>query len=236
MSKLGLMLSAACVAATFATAAASAAITTYNDRATFTAATGALNVETFGPQPAFPIPSGILNSSTGGCCAFGPITPGLILPGVTYSTPVGSGLFFNIDADGGFDGGFLDGLFNNGILTISFDSAQSAFGFDTNYLMPVFDLAIFDTNGQIYSNSFQIDPANGLGLSFFGFESSAANIVKITIDGTAGSDIDFAIDNFTFKSSGAGPIPEPSSWAMLLTGFGALGIALRRRRTTARAW
>ena len=47
----------------------------------------------------------------------------------------------------------------------------------------------------------------------------------------------FALENgysLTISSS-AGAIPEPSSWAMMITGMGALGLALRarRRRTVA---
>lgn len=61
--------------------------------------------------------------------------PGDILPGVTYSTaPCYTGsACLNIDGGGGYAGGFLDSLFNDGrALTIDFDDAQSAFGFDTN--------------------------------------------------------------------------------------------------------
>ena len=36
-------------------------------------------------------------------------------------------------------------------------------------------------------------------------------------------------DNLTFGSSQA--VPEPASWAMMLIGFGAIGGAMRRRRT-----
>jgi hypothetical protein len=40
------------------------------------------------------------------------------------------------------------------------------------------------------------------------------------------------IDNITIESVG-GAVPEPSSWAMLLAGFGMVGFAARRRRTVA---
>jgi hypothetical protein len=35
-------------------------------------------------------------------------------------------------------------------------------------------------------------------------------------------------DNLTFNSPS--PVPEPSSWAMMLIGLGALGVHLRRQR------
>lgn len=38
--------------------------------------------------------------------------------------------------------------------------------------------------------------------------------------------------NFSFNSvaGGGGAVPEPATWAMMLTGFGAMGVYLRRRR------
>ena len=56
----------------------------------------------------------------------------------------------------------------------------------------------------------------------------------VTFAGTASS-IDFggtdagttAFDDITFGSDVAGAVPEPSTWAMLLLGFGAVGGALR---------
>jgi PEP-CTERM motif len=43
---------------------------------------------------------------------------------------------------------------------------------------------------------------------------------------------DFAPDNATAKVDGG--VPEPATWAMMITGFGFTGAALRRRRTAAR--
>jgi hypothetical protein len=39
----------------------------------------------------------------------------------------------------------------------------------------------------------------------------------------------------TFQVSTAPPIPEPSTWAMMLLGFGAIGVSIRRGRKTAPA-
>ena len=44
--------------------------------------------------------------------------PGDIAAGVTYSTPVGDSFFFNIDAGGGFVGGFLDGFYGDAMANL----------------------------------------------------------------------------------------------------------------------
>jgi hypothetical protein len=49
-----------------------------------------------------------------------------------------------------------------------------------------------------------------------------------SVDGSLGSNRgDFGSGGF------AGAVPEPSSWALLITGFGLTGFALRRRRSLA---
>lgn len=45
-----------------------------------------------------------------------------------------------------------------------------------------------------------------------------------SINATSGND--FALDNLTFASA----VPEPSTWAMLFLGFGAIGLMMRRRQ------
>ena len=49
---------------------------------------------------------------------------------------------------------------------------------------------------------------------------------------------DKAKDSFKFDDlavSYIDPLPEPGSWALMLSGFGMVGFALRRRRTLATA-
>ncbi len=49
----------------------------------------------------------------------------------------------------------------------------------------------------------------------------------------------FKLDSLKFQTNSAmgilGPIPEPATWAMMISGFGLIGATLRRRRTMASA-
>ena len=50
---------------------------------------------------------------------------------------------------------------------------------------------------------------------------------QVTITGTGTDFHPFGIDNINFT---AGAVPEPGTWAMMLLGFGGIGMAMRRRR------
>ncbi len=196
-------------------------IITYGSLSGFNTALGAapMTVEDFTGTSHFPIPSGVLNSLTN-LPGIG-IFPGTIQPGVTYSTPVTSGLFFNIDAGGGFTGGFLDNAaVGTGPLTITFDSPAGAFGFDTdNLIVAPFTITINFTSGSPYNNSFSVSSSTP---TFFGFQSTSANITSVVIGGGSGPH-SFAIDNFRFTS-----VPEPSTFWLIGGGLAAL-LGLRRR-------
>ncbi len=187
--------------------AAADVITQFNDRTTFENAVGVpLTVEDFTPQHHFPISSGVLNSETEDNGATnGGIHPGDIQPGVTYSSPIGSGNFFNIDQGGGYpDGGFLDG-FNpsDRDVTITFHQddpnaprAVSAFGFDMGSLgMTDTDVRISFSSGpdQVFN---VVYPAQ---LEFFGFQSDAVDITSVVISNNGGS-FGFDFDNFAFDT------------------------------------
>ena len=72
-------------------------------------------------------------------------------------------------------------------------------------------------------------PAANPGLSFYGFQSGAGEymtgftLASAQGGGSAPSTTDYLL--------GAAGIPEPASWAMLIAGFGLIGVASRRRRT-----
>jgi ABC-type uncharacterized transport system permease subunit len=75
-------------------------------------------------------------------------------------------------------------------------------------------------------------PSDFLGQRFFGLVSDTPfdtlNFVFIN-PGNFASDI-FSIDDALFGNAVAPGVPELSTWAMLITGFGAIGAMPRRRR------
>lgn len=231
---------AAVVISTLTSVEARAAIIDYSDRATFEAATGATTVEDFTTSYHYPITTGILNSSTNLVVANGtPITPGMILPGVTYSTSIGSGNFFNIDLGGGiFQGGFLDSFGKSQVLTITFDHAQSGFGFDSYDLAGNFVVDIYSGSTLLASQSITTNASQNY-LTFYGFGSSSQNITSATITGdddggdTGGIPVAFALDDFTYNSSVSAPGPTPGT-GLLTFGFLAL-VGLAKKVRAARA-
>lgn len=204
-----------------------ASITTFSNRVTFDSAVGATTLEDFTNRFNFPIPNGTLSSTT----SFGTLSAGDIKAGAIYTTPVGSGNYFNIDAGGDFVGGFLDG-FNPSTrdLTITYSPLISAFGFDTNSFMPNFDITINFLSGLGYTANF----AGITGTQFFGFQSDAADIQSVIISGN-NSGLAFAIDNHAFGGSAvATSVPEP--FTVLGTIFSAgYGVALKRKLAKAQA-
>lgn len=218
--------------ATVFTAPASAALTTFSDRATFLAATGASTTEDFGRGPNYPIKSGILNSSTREAGLVG----GVIKPGVTYSTDpcVGYENCFNIDVGVGNAassvGGYLNSLNGNRNLTITFDNAQGAFGFNADPIVPAFDMYVYGGDTLLSRTSY----SRLRRIQFVGVQNDTAAITRVVIDAAPGSTFNFAIDDFTFNGRPtivASAVPEPATWAMMILGLGMVGYALRRKAT-----
>lgn len=209
----------------FAGLANAGTITTFTNRATFNGAVGATTIENFTDTGHFPITTGILNSFTNLVVANGsPITPGLIQPGVTYSTPIGTGNFFNIDTGGGFTGGFLDSLGLSQSLTVTFTGPVRAFGFDTNALIPGLNIGISFSSSPGFVSNFNFIT----GPQFFGYQSDAQDIASVLISSTSGS-FGFALDNFTFTEPGVSGVPEPSTVSMIGAAMAATALHLRRK-------
>ena len=79
------------------------------------------------------------------------------------------------------------------------------------------------------------------GASFLNFSHTADTITFGIQAGGAGwqggSDESWGIDDIKVTlrgvERGAGPVPEPGTWAMMIAGFGAVGFAMRRRQKVA---
>ena len=76
------------------------------------------------------------------------------------------------------------------------------------------------------------------GFGFFGFSGGAFDELHLQVQapgytgGFNGGNYEAgAYDAFNFGGSAVGGVPEPTSWAMLIGGFGLTGLAMRRRRT-----
>ena len=65
----------------------------------------------------------------------------------------------------------------------------------------------------------------GIGSSFLATGSSA--VLSIINENTAFTGNDFGLDDISLDIAA---VPEPTTWALLLAGFGMVGIAARRRR------
>nr|MEA2798274.1 hypothetical protein [Phenylobacterium sp.] len=63
---------------------------------------------------------------------------------------------------------------------------------------------------------------------------SGSHITSLTWSATGSAFHPYAVDNFVFAQGGVTPggVPEPSTWALALIGFGGVGAALRRRRSS----
>lgn len=120
--------------------------------------------------------------------------------------------------------------------TITQENALAQLGFDfsgdlTDYVkIDTSDATFLDFGQQLYGNTIiGIHFGNGSGIDnatgFFEFDfGSAVNGISLNVPGSSG---------VVLYQTGAPPpggIPEPSTWAMMLLGFGAVGFSLRRTR------
>jgi len=104
---------------------------------------------------------------------------------------------------------------------VSFD--LGAFGAGTN--------SVTATAGGV-SQVFVVTADNNNDTTFhnqsFSFLGTGLDTVKFTVEAAGGDNTDALLDNVSV--AGAAAVPEPTTWAMMLTGFLGLGAMLRRRR------
>ena len=108
-----------------------------------------------------------------------------------------------------------------------------------SFLNPISSFGAFIAGAQIAGIHFaftdgssqSVDVPGQYGTSFVGFTDPGRSISAVSL--VVGNDI-LSVDDvhFTFASpgGGAGGVPEPASWAMMIAGFGGVGALVRRRR------
>lgn len=124
-------------------------------------------------------------------------------------------------------------VLNGGSATIDFATAVTAFQFDWGSIDTYNTLTINSTGGDpvIIPGANFINPANGDQVSpgtnglfqVYGTAGETFNSMTLTSGGNS-----FEIDNLAVSAVSA--VPEPGAWALMITGFGLAGAALRRRR------
>ena len=149
-----------------------------------------------------------------------------------------SGDMMRLDQGSGWAGNFAPGealLWNQsaGTLTINFASAVKGVGAKIQRdAYGDFVAGILVNGGALGSFSFN-GTGSGAGddsTAFAGVLSDAYDITSITftMDGGAPS---FAIGKLVLGAN-ANAVPEPATWALLISGFGMIGFAARRRVRT----
>jgi hypothetical protein len=209
MKALWIGVSAACLAFGVATAD-----TVYTTRSAFTAAAGALTTITFdGIAPA------------GGFVSYGggPLT----LSGVTFTS---NATMFVIDS--GYygsaypNGGYLNADYAGTDVITAVLPGSTAVGFDVGGLFGGQTFTIDTSDGGSFTYTTPNSITGTASLGFFGV-TSATPITSVSIAYTDGSY--GAIDNFSY----GGAVPEPTSWVLMVLGFGGVGAIGRRRQALA---
>ena len=149
--------------------------------------------------------------------------------GVTFTTPTGA-LGVETQYGGQFNaiGKSLKSVSHTRI-DMAFDQALTGFGFFFGASDLTWTLSAYDALGALLESQL-ISPtgASNAG-NFYGLKANGIRSARLT---TTTPDY-VIIDDFrtsTAPLNPTGPVPEPATWAMMITGFGAVGAMLRRRR------
>ena len=162
------------------------------------------------------------------CCVVTGTTPNV------YAQPYGStGNYFSSGPSTTEPAAILFGAWAGSISSLSFiwgsidsynsltftDAAGNPLG--AGYTFTGSDIALLI---PALANGDQSDPNTNPVVTFNFADPTVVGGMQLTSNGTNA----FEIDNIAIN-----PVPEPATWAMMLFGFGAVGVAMRRRKAPA---
>ena len=151
----------------------------------------------------------------------GELTDGIVAPAAWFTTPgpyVGWRL---ISPEITFKFAPLTDLAN---VTFRFDDAKGAGG----VFLP--DSVSFDFGGGFQSATPTITTEGLLGVFSYDFTGISASTFTVRIDSAQEWVMLTEVDFDGTLAPVVGGIPEPATWALMIGGFGAVGVAARRRR------
>lgn len=153
--------------------------------------------------------------------------------GPSYSgvsdTMIGTALYgFNVTPGGSKWLGFPD--FINSAATFTFDSPTKSFGFYLTGVQALFTSAITLQLLDGSMSTFYLPLNTNGGVTYFGItDTTGFTAVFLQQTNYPGYADAYGIDNISFNDTLKPTVPEPATWAMLITGFGLVGVASRRR-------
>lgn len=141
---------------------------------------------------------------------------------------------------------------NGGVLSLFFNGtpANSSGGVASTTTGPYLDLApgtvissastFSAVTASTATAAFQTTGTHTLGFRFWNESTSAINYGYMSITTNGPNGFPATINSWTFENSGGAitvpgataGVPEPATWAFMIMGFGAMGMAMRRSRAT----
>jgi len=206
-----------------------AAATTYSDRAAFNAAVSGVVNDDLNARPSGPVTTifGVETISSGAYAGGGYIS--------TYGNGFGQALGA-ADAGGGNNFDSLVFTFHAPIYAFAFDDVDLSGG-TFEYANVIVTLA----NNTVHQYSFTDPDFDFATAAFFGYSSATAlksvEVWSSDNPGDAPGIRPNLVDNLAISriATPEGGVPEPASWALMITGFGLAGAAMRKRRSSAAA-
>ncbi len=93
------------------------------------------------------------------------------------------------------------------------------------------------TGGGLYNSigtGRTLQAGDGFQRYVYGFVAGGAGTAQVTFGDLVGSDnVGPVLDGVTLDIKQPGVVPEPATWALMLAGFGLVGVSARHRRATA---